>query len=185
MVKVEASDDKRLLLVSTSEKLDSDDFTEAFYENGDHFFGLICIGEVSDGTYGVYVVPCDEPVYILIREYSGIESVKIGEYESKYQPTVVEPTAGTVNLTIPESGYLPIIFTGTEDERNGIGSVGISGTTYNASLRLYCGYLDSPSSYGSYSAWVDYPARFDSDAVLQHGFIEDDPGTVTLTFTRY
>lgn len=75
MVKVEASDDKRLLLVSTSEKLDSDDFTEAFYENGDHFFGLICIGEVSEGTYGVYVVPCDEPVYILIRDYSGIESV--------------------------------------------------------------------------------------------------------------
>ena len=186
MVKVEASDDKRLLLVSTSEQeLDSDDFREAFYENGDHFFGLICIGEVSEGTYGVYVAPCDEPVYIIIRDYSGIESVKIGEYESKYQPTVVEPTAGTVNLTIPESGYLPIIFTGTEDERNGIESVGISGTTYNAFLRLYCGHLDSPSSYGRYSARADDPARFDSDAVLQHGYIEDEPGSVTLTFTRY
>lgn len=185
MVEVDASDDERLLLVSTSEqKLDSDNFTEAFYENGDHFFGLICIGEVSERTYGVYVAPCDEPVYILIRDYSGIESVSFGEYESKYHPTEVDSTQETVTLTIPESGYLPIIFTGTEGERDGIESVGISGT-YKAFLRLYCGHLDSPSSYGRYSARADNPARFDSDAVLQHGYIEDEPGSVTLTFTRY
>lgn len=185
MVKVDASDDERLLLVSTSEqKLDSDKFTEAFYENGDHFFGFICIGEVSEGTYGVYVVPCDEPVYIIIRDYSGIESVKFGEYESKYHPKEVDSTQETVTLTIPESGYLPIIFTGTEEERNGIESVGIDGTN-KASLRLYCGYLDSPSSCGRYSARVGDPARFDSDAVLQHGFIEDEPGDIKLTFTRY
>lgn len=185
MVEVDASDDERLLLVSTSEqKLDSDNFTEAFYENGDHFFGLICIGEVSERTYGVYVAPCDGPVYILIRDYSGIESVSFGEYESKYHPTEVDSTQETVTLTIPESGYLPIIFTGTEGERDGIESVGISGK-YKAFLRLYCGHLDSPSSYGRYSARADDPARFDSDAVLQHGYIEDEPGSVTLTFTRY
>lgn len=186
MVEVDASDDERLLLVSTSEhELDSDNFTEAFYENGDHFFGFIYIGEVSEGTYGVYVVPCDEPVYILIREYSGIESVKFGEYESKYHPKEVDPTQETVTLTIPESGHLPIIFTGTEGERDGIESVGISGT-YMAFLRLYCGHLDSPSSYGRYSARVGDPALFDSDAVLQHGYIKDEAGTkVTLTFTRY
>lgn len=185
MVKVDASDDERLLLVSTSEqKLDSDNFTEAFYENGDHFFGFICIGEVSEGTYGVYVVPCDEPVCILIRDYSGIESVKFGEYESKYHPKEVDSTQETVTLTIPESGYMPIIFTGTEEERNGIENVGIDGTN-KAFLRLYCGYQDSPSSCGRYSARVGDPARFDSDAVLQHGFIEDDPGTsVKLSFTR-
>lgn len=186
MVEVDASDDERLLLVSTSEqKLDSDNFTEAFYENGDHFFGLICIGEVSERTYGVYVAPCDEPVYILIRDYSGIESVSFGEYESKYHPTEVDSTQETVTLTIPESGHLPIIFTGTEGERDGIENVGISGT-YKAFLRLYCGRLDSPSSYGRYSARVGEPARFDPDAVLQHGYIKDEAGTkVTLTFTRY
>lgn len=95
----------------------------------------------------------------------------------------MEPRAGTVTITIPESGYLPVIFTGTEEERNGIESVGIDGTN-KAFLRLYCGYQDSPSS-GRYSARVDNPALFDSDAVLQHGFIEDDPGDITLTFTRY
>ena len=79
----------------------------------------------------------------------------------------------------------PIIFTGTEGERDGIENVGISGT-YKAFLRLYCGRLDSPSSYGRYSARVDKPASFDSDVVLQHGYIEDEAGTnVTLTFTRY
>lgn len=186
MVKVDASDDERLLLVSTSEqKLDSDNFTEAFYENGDHFFGFICIGEVSDGTYGIYVVPCDEPVYILLLEDSGIESVSFGEYDPDlHRPTEVDPSKGTVTLTIPESGYLPIIFTGTEEERNGIENVGIDGTN-KAFLRLYCGYQDSPSSCGRYSARVGDPARFDSDAVLQHGFIEDEPGDITLTFTRY
>ena len=102
-----------------------------------------------------------------------------------HRPTEVDSSNGTVTLTIPESGYLPIIFTGTEGERDGIESVGISGT-YKAFLRLYCGHLDSPSSYGRYIARVGDPALFDSDAVLQHGFIEDEAGTnVTLTFTRY
>ena len=89
-----------------------------------------------------------------------------------------------MTLTIPESGHLPIIFTGTEEERSGIASVGIEGTN-EGYLRIYCGYLGRPASYGNNSARVDEPASFDSDAVLQHGFIEDEPGSVTLTFTRY
>ena len=124
--------------------------------------------------------------YIRLQEASGIESVSFGEYDPDlHHPIEVDPSNGTVTLTIPESGHLPIIFTGTEGERDGIENVGISGT-YKAFLRLYCGRLDSPSSYGRYSARVDKPASFDSDVVLQHGYIEDEAGTnVTLTFTRY
>lgn len=186
MVKVGASDDERLLLASSSkQEVDSEYFTEAFYENGDHFFGLICIGEVLEGDYGVYVAPCDEPVFIRIRDGSGIESVKLGEYESKYHPTEVDPTQETVGLTIPESGYLPIIFTGTEEVKSGIASVGIAGPE-NAFLKLYCGYQGRPSSYGSNSTRVNGSASLRSDAILQHGTIEGEAGsTVTLTFTRY
>lgn len=186
ILKLDASKGERLLLIGIGEGMEMrpNDFSDVFTTSGDHFFGFVALGEVEEGKYGFYVAPCDEPVYIFIRDYSGIESVSFGEYESKYHPTEVDSTQETVTLTIPESGYLPIIFTGTEGERDGIESVGISGT-YKAFLRLYCGHLDSPSSYGRYSARADDPARFDSDAVLQHGFIEDEPGDITLTFTRY
>lgn len=187
MVKVGASDDERLLLASSSkQEVDSEYFTEAFYENGDHFFGFICIGKVLEGDYGVYVAPCEEPVYIRLREGSGIESVKFGEYdEDLHHPIEVGPTQGTVCLTIPESGYLPIIFTGTEKARSGIASVGIAGTE-KAYLSLYCGYQGRPSSYGSNSARLNGSASFDSDAILQHGTLEGEAdSTVTLTFKRY
>lgn len=131
------------------------------------------------------MAPCDEPVYILLLEDSGIESVSFGEYDPDlHRPTEVDLSNGTVTLSIPKSGYLPIIFTGTEEEKSGIASVGIEGTE-KAYLRIYCGYLGRPSSYGNNRARVDNPAQFDSDAVLQHGFIEDEPGDIKLTFTRY
>lgn len=187
ILKLDASKGERLLLIGIGEGMEMrpNDFSDVFTTSGDHFFGFVALGEVEEGKYGFYVAPCDEPVYILIRDYSGIESVSFGEYDPDlHRPTEVDSSNGTVTLTIPESGYMPIIFTGTEEERSGIASVSIEGTE-KAYLRIYCGYLGRPSSYGNNSARVDNPARFDSDAVLQHGYIEDEPGSVTLTFTRY
>lgn len=187
ILKLDASKGERLLLIGIGEGMEMrpNDFSDVFTTSGDHFFGFVALGEVEEGKYGFYVAPCDEPVYILIRDYSGIESVSFGEYDPDlHHPIEVDPSNGTVTLTIPESGHLPIIFTGTEEERSGIASVSIEGTE-KAYLRIYCGYLGRPSSYGNNSARVDNPALFDSDAVLQHGYIEDEPGSVTLTFTRY
>lgn len=188
ILKLDASKGERLLLIGIGEGMEMrpNDFSDVFTASGDHFFGFVALGEVEEGKYGFYVAPCDEPVYIRLHEASGIESVSFGEYDPDlHRPTEVDSSNGTVTLTIPESGHLPIIFTGTEEERSGIASVGIEGTN-EGYLRIYCGYLGRPSSYGNNSARVDNPALFDSDAVLQHGYIKDEAGTkVTLTFTRY
>lgn len=187
ILKLDASKGERLLLIGIGEGMEMrpNDFSDVFTAGGDHFFGFVALGKVEEGKYGFYVAPCDEPVYILLLEDSGIESVSFGEYDPDlHRPTEVDPSNRTVTLTIPESGYMPIIFTGTEEEKSGIASVGIEGTE-KAYLRIYCGYLGRPSSYGNNRARVDNPAQFDSDAVLQHGFIEDEAGTnVTLSFTR-
>ena len=148
ILKLDASKGERLLLIGIGEGMEMrpNDFSDVFTTSGDHFFGFVALGEVEEGKYGFYVAPCDEPVYILIRDYSGIESVSFGEYDPDlHRPTEVDSSNGTVTLTIPESGHLPIIFTGTEEERSGIASVGIEGTN-EGYLRIYCGYLGRPAS---------------------------------------
>lgn len=104
ILKLDASKGERLLLIGIGEGMEMrpNDFSDVFTAGGDHFFGFVALGEVEEGKYGFYVAPCDEPVYILLLEDPGIESVSFGEYNPDlHRPTEVDPSKGTVTLTIP------------------------------------------------------------------------------------